>query len=243
MKAVTIMSLEDVLRVMEKDTRDVRNPEKYYFWIFGTPSETGTWGYRVEGHHLSQTFTIANGKVMAAPSFYGTNPAEIREGPRTGLRVLGAEEDLARDLAQSLDATQKKAAIFLEKAPSDIVTSNKRKAEIAGAPAGISATKLNAAQFAKLNAVLDEYIQQPARAARGAPQRPGEKSGQEHLLRVGGRPQPQRAALLPHAVRHLPDRVRQHAKRRQPRPFGLRDFSGDFGADLLQAHYDTSHKK
>src|SRR5262245_47981782 len=32
-KAVTIMSLEDVLRVMEKDTRDVRNPEKYYFWI------------------------------------------------------------------------------------------------------------------------------------------------------------------------------------------------------------------
>jgi len=79
------------LRVMEKDTRDVRNPEKYYFWIFGTPSETGTWGYRVEGHHLSQTFTIANGKVMAAPSFYGTNPAEIREGPRTGLRVLGAE--------------------------------------------------------------------------------------------------------------------------------------------------------
>src|SRR5262245_17704833 len=33
-KAVTIMSLEDVLRIQEKDTKDVRNPEKYYFWIF-----------------------------------------------------------------------------------------------------------------------------------------------------------------------------------------------------------------
>src|SRR5262245_43565053 len=143
MKAITIMSLEDVLRIIEKDTRDVRNPEKYYFWIFGTPSDTGTWGYRVEGHHLSQTFTVANGKVMASPSFYGTNPAEVREGPRAGLRVLGAEEDLARDLVQSLDAAQKKTAIFLEKAPNDIVTSNKRKAEIEGTPAGISASKLN----------------------------------------------------------------------------------------------------
>ena len=43
MKAVTIMSLEDVLRIMEKDSGERRNPEKYYFSIFGTPSDTGTW--------------------------------------------------------------------------------------------------------------------------------------------------------------------------------------------------------
>ena len=43
-KAVTIMSLEDVLRMMEKDSGERRNPEKYYFSIFGTPSETGVWG-------------------------------------------------------------------------------------------------------------------------------------------------------------------------------------------------------
>jgi len=52
MKAVTIMSLEDVLRILEKDSGERRNPEKYYFSIFGTPSDTGAWGYRVEGHHL-----------------------------------------------------------------------------------------------------------------------------------------------------------------------------------------------
>src|ERR1022692_5194845 len=56
-KAVTIMSLEDVLREMEKDSGERRNPEKYYFSIFGTPSDTGTWGYRVEGHHVSQNYT------------------------------------------------------------------------------------------------------------------------------------------------------------------------------------------
>src|SRR3954451_18937750 len=57
MKAVTIMSLEDVLKVMEKDSGERRNPEKYYFSIFGAPAEDGTWGYRVEGHHVSQNFT------------------------------------------------------------------------------------------------------------------------------------------------------------------------------------------
>src|SRR5437764_7458890 len=68
-KAVTIMSLEDVLRAMEKDDGERRNPEKYYFTIFGTPSETGTWGYRVEGHHLSQNYTVNAGRVVDAPSF------------------------------------------------------------------------------------------------------------------------------------------------------------------------------
>jgi len=53
-KAVTIMSLEEVLRAMEGDAGEHRNPEKYYFSIFGTPSDSGIWGYRVEGHHVSQ---------------------------------------------------------------------------------------------------------------------------------------------------------------------------------------------
>ena len=136
----------------------MRDPEKYYLWIFGTPSETGTWGFRLEGHHLSQTFTVANGKVMAAPSFYGTNPAEIREGPRTGLRVLGAEEDLGRELVAVARRGAEEGRDLRGEGAHDIVTGNKRKAEIEGAPVGISATKLNGAQFAKLNAVIDEYI-------------------------------------------------------------------------------------
>jgi hypothetical protein len=106
------MSLEDVLRILEKDSGERRNPEKYYFSIFGEPSDNGVWGYRVEGHHLSLNFTVANGKVVGSPNFLGANPAEVREGPRKGLRVLHAEEDLARALLQSLTADQKKVAIM-----------------------------------------------------------------------------------------------------------------------------------
>ena len=43
-KAVTIMSLEDVLKVLENDNGEHRDPEKCYFTVFGTPSDTGTWG-------------------------------------------------------------------------------------------------------------------------------------------------------------------------------------------------------
>ena len=88
-KAVTIMSLEDVLRVMENDSGERRNPEKYHFPMFGTPSDAGTWGWRVEGHHLSQNYTVANGQVVDAPSFFGSNPAEVRAGSAPGTAHAG----------------------------------------------------------------------------------------------------------------------------------------------------------
>ena len=68
--AVTIMSLEAILRDQEKGGAMVRNPEWYFFTIFGTPSKTGQWGWRVEGHHLSLNFTVDKSKVLAAtPAF------------------------------------------------------------------------------------------------------------------------------------------------------------------------------
>ena len=53
--------------------------------IFGTPSSKATWGWRVEGHHVSLHFTVVNGTLVAtSPSFFGSNPAEVREGPKEG---------------------------------------------------------------------------------------------------------------------------------------------------------------
>src|SRR5208337_4761760 len=97
-KAVEIMSLDEVLRVLENGTGPVRDPELYFFTIFGEPSENGVWGYRVEGHHISQNYTVVNGKVAGSPSFFGANPAEVKTGPRQGLRVLAREDDLGTEL-------------------------------------------------------------------------------------------------------------------------------------------------
>ena len=69
----------------------VRDPEQYYFSVFGTPSSKANWGWRVEGHHVSLQFTVVNGTLVASsPFFFGSNPAEVLEGPQKGLRILGA---------------------------------------------------------------------------------------------------------------------------------------------------------
>ena len=53
-KATTVMKLESVLRELEgPDSIMKRDPELYYITIFGTPAMTGTWRWRLEGHHLS----------------------------------------------------------------------------------------------------------------------------------------------------------------------------------------------
>ena len=127
-KATTIISLENVLKEIEKGTGPVRDPEMYFISVFGEPSASGKWGWRFEGHHLAFNFTVVNGKMVATtPAFMGANPAEVREGPRKGLRALGSEEDLARALVQALTEQQRAVAIFDKTAPKDIITMNSQK--------------------------------------------------------------------------------------------------------------------
>jgi hypothetical protein len=153
-RATTIMSLEAILHELEKNGRMVRNPEWYFFTIFGTPSKTGKWGWRVEGHHLSLNFVVDAGKVTSAtPAFFGANPATVKDGPRKGLRTLPEAEDLARDLFKLLNDDQKKVAYqkknFLEikESPDSGV----------GDPQGLAASKMNAKQQGVLLKLLQSY--------------------------------------------------------------------------------------
>ena len=58
---------------------------------------------RWEGHHVSLHWTLVNGMAIATtPQFFGSNPAEVRDGPKKGTRVLHAEEDLGRALVTAL---------------------------------------------------------------------------------------------------------------------------------------------
>jgi hypothetical protein len=107
-KSTTIMKLEAVLREIETLNWLGRDPEKYYFSFFGLPSLTGTWGWRVEGHHLSLNFTIVQGQLFAtAPRFLGANPAKVAAGELSGVRTLAGEEDLARKILSALDPEQR----------------------------------------------------------------------------------------------------------------------------------------
>src|SRR5205809_157621 len=79
--ATSIMDLETILGDLEQRTnsaerRIARDPELYFFSVFGAPSARDAWGWRVEGHHISLNFTVAGGAAVAStPSFFGSNPA------------------------------------------------------------------------------------------------------------------------------------------------------------------------
>jgi hypothetical protein len=233
-----IMQLEIILRAIEKNDR--RDPEGYFFSVFGTPSSTGAWGWRVEGHHVSLRFTVVKGAAVAsAPAFLGTNPAEVRDGEKKGLRLLGAHEDAARALLESLDASQRTSAIVNAVAPNDILTTNKNDITPLEAT-GVSYSALAPKQRQLLMQIIDTYtsimeadIASERRAAL-------EKAGLDKIL---------------FAWAGETERAKKHYYRIQGPTFLVeydntqndgnhvhsvwRDFNGDFGRDILREHLKT----
>jgi hypothetical protein len=241
-KAMSIMSLEAVLAELEKNKvgGNVRDPERYFFTIFGKPGGTDPWGWRVEGHHLSLNFTAAGDAAPAmTPSFFGTNPGEVREGPRTGTRILGTEEELGRTLVKVLSDDQRKEAIILAEAPKEIIDIPGRNDT---KPQGIAQNKLTPEQSAMLVKLIKEYLFRCRPDVAAEDWTRIEKAGLDKLYFAwaGGL-----------------DRGQPHYYRVQGGNFVLeydntqneanhvhslwRDFDHDFGADLLGEHYKTTH--
>jgi Protein of unknown function (DUF3500) len=153
--ATTIMSLESILHQLEKKGRMVRDPEWYFFTVFGTPSKTGKWGWRVEGHHLSLNFTMEGSQVVAStPTFFGANPADVKSGPKKGLRILARAEDLAIKLLNALDEDQKKIA-YQPKVLPEIKENTPRPNP--GPPHGLPAAKMTDSQREILLELLHTY--------------------------------------------------------------------------------------
>jgi hypothetical protein len=167
LKATTIMSLEQILKELEEGRGPTRDPELYFLTLFGSPSDRGKWGWRVEGHHLSLNFALEDGKITAAtPVFFGANPAEVRLGPRMGLRTLAEREDRALRLLQSLDASQQKSVLFSPEAPRDIRAANTPQPPT-DAALGVSNAELNGDQKAMLRALIESYAEDmPAEVAQ-----------------------------------------------------------------------------
>jgi hypothetical protein len=157
LKATTIMSLESILAELEKGKAMVRNPDWYFFTVFGAPSKAGKWGWRVEGHHLSLNFTLDGGKIVAAtPAFFGANPAVVKAGPRKGLRTLPEAEEPVRTLIKSLDADQRKLA-FRDK-PFPEIEEGRPKARV-GDPVGLPGEKMTEAQRKALLKLIEGYAE------------------------------------------------------------------------------------
>jgi hypothetical protein len=236
-KVVNILELEIVLRELEMFGL-MRDPEKYHLSIYGAPDARKAWSWRFEGHHLSLHFTLAGDRAVATtPSFLGANPAEVREGPRKGLRVLAEEEDSARALLASLDEGQRREAVFSAQTYGDIVTRNADKVA-ALETAGIPASRFSTVQRDLLLKLIETYANtfEPAlAAARMARVRKGgveairygwagsTRRGQPHYYRIQGPLFLIEYDASQNGGHHI------HTV--------WRDFDGDFGRDLLREHH------
>lgn len=168
LKATTIMSLEEILRVQEHGTGPVRDPELYFVSVFGNPDDHREWGWRVEGHHLSLNYTLRDGKVVSAtPFMFGSNPAEVHTGSRKGLRNLADIEAPANKLLLSLTDEQRKEAIVSLEVPDVTTTPNSAQTQPTS-PEGISSEKLDLRQRETITRLVHAYYENfpaPIRAA------------------------------------------------------------------------------
>ncbi len=245
-KARAIINLESILGEIENtngDGRLKRDPEYYFFTVFGDPTGNGAWGWRAEGHHVSLNFTVVNRELISPnPFFFGSNPAEVPHGEKKGLRVLFAEEDLARQLLASFTPYQKTHAVINPEAPPDILTRNAPKVEF-DTVEGIALETMQTYQRELLIQLIHEYIDRlPDEVAQIERRKLHESSLNDiHFAWAGGEERG-----MPHYYRlHSPfffveyDNTQNNANHIHS---VWRHIEDDFGADLLRLHYHkTDH--
>ncbi len=237
-----IMELEGTLRELEQAAGSPwaarRDPGLYYLTLFGHPGSAQPWGWRFEGHHLSVNATALgpHGEIVA-PVFMGANPARVPSGPQQGLRLLGAEEDLAFDLLDMLDARQRARATIATQTTGDIHTRND-PAVVPMAMAGLPGAGMTSVQQRQLRQLLELYAgrmaddvaqQQLGRIEKAGFERlhfgwaGAHRRGEPHYYRIHG------PTVLVEYDNTQNDANHIHTV--------WRDIENDFGGDLLQKHY------
>ncbi|MEE2990386.1 MAG: DUF3500 domain-containing protein [Planctomycetota bacterium] len=162
-KATMIMAMEGVLRELEKANpgRFARDPELYYFTIFGDPSTESRWGLSIEGHHMSLNFVIHEGEVVSStPTVLCANPTIIPDdlaGSPKGTRVLAVEELLAFELLDSLEGDHRSTAVIDEQAPREVRAAGEAQPPQEDA-VGLAAGEMDEQQQAILRALLSSYL-------------------------------------------------------------------------------------
>ena len=242
--AQQIMEVEGILGVLvEGAGRDfARDQGEYFISVFGTPSTTGTWGWRWEGHHLSLHFTVVEGDAtVSTPTFLGANPASVPDGPRKGLRAMHEQEDTARELLASLDADQRRVAIFSDVAPGNILTGAEMVVDPLE-PVGVRGADLGPSQRDRLMAIIESYISvmsydiaelRRAEVREGGLDEVtfawagGTERGEVAYYRVQG------PNFLIEYDNTMEDPNHIHA--------AFRDFDGDLGRDVLREHLEQDH--
>jgi hypothetical protein len=244
-KATEIIELENILREVEgREASDTyRDPLNYSFTIFGTPSSSIPWGWRLEGHHITLNFSSVNSSLASStPSFFGSNPAIVPRGVEKGKQILKMETELGFALINSLSPDQLKKARFSDTAPSDIITSNDRYAKQLS-PKGLAYGEMDGTQKKQFMELLDVYVKNYAFGFSSKFLDKIEKAGIENLSFAWA------GSLKPGAGHYYRiqgpmllieyDNTQNNANHVHSI---VRDLTNDFAEDILKEHYQKEHQ-
>jgi hypothetical protein len=191
--------------------------------------------------------TLHGGKIIAStPLFMGANPHRVMSGPFEGMRVLGAEEDMALNLVKSLNQEQLKVAVIAAEAPSDIITSAERRVNPL-TPEGLPVSSMSPEQAKILFELVQEYVyrvrplfaEQDINAIKETVANSPDKitfawAGEMEIGKGGNYYRIQGPTFLLEYDNTQNNNNHSHTV--------WRDFDGDFGEDILKKHYEENHQ-
>ena len=242
------------------------DPERYCFRIFGDPGGNEPWGWQLAGHHVSLNFTVAGDYVSPTPCMLGSAPASfgalapLEHEEADGyafVHSLSDEQrakaviwhrpppDFATRLVPRIGEVELPDHVF-EPEPDYRITDEERKtlAYVRSGPRGIGGADLTAEQLyalvdlvarfagrlpkdvaeAEMRRVDDAGVENLWFAWAGATERPAQPGeAARHYFRVQG------PGLLIEHDNTQSNGNHVHSVWRVP--------GGDFGDDLLAAHY------
>lgn len=245
-KSMKIIKLESVLRELEgRPVNDrYRDPQNYRFVFFGNPAAGKAWCCRIEGHHLSFTFSFIGDRFLSGtPGFMGSNPAHFIS-PATSQTILWEETTGAFDLLHSFSNDQLAKAVEETQVPFDILTANHKTANISERK-GISFAAMNKEQQQIFIRLVRVYIDRYTRLFASQMMQEVISAGLNNLIFtwIGAK---EKAPGSPYYYRIQGptlviefDNAQNNANHIHT---VIRDLKNDFGGDLLQEHYRNHHQ-
>jgi uncharacterized protein DUF3500 len=243
-----IVALESILGAIEREQGragwERRDPELYWFAVFGDPATSGPWSWRIGGHHIAISMTVMDGRVVGStPSFLGANPAVVPSGPSTGAGVLTGEEGLARELLLGLSPAARAIAVVDPVAPPDILSGHGARADPRNVPVGIRYDELEGAGRAKLERLIRYYLGRAAdEVAAGDWKRITGLGLDAITFAWAGPTEPGRGHY--YAVRGERFLIEYDNTQNGANHIHAvwRDLENDWGEDALGAHYRSAHR-
>lgn len=245
-KISDIIQLENVLKVIENQAAgsDYRDPGKYFLSIFGTPKTKEIWGWRFEGHHISFNFSVADKKLVAGtPSFLGSNPAVVKDGPQKGKEVLKEETEKGFALLHALSKQELEKAMIDDTAPGEIITGASRKAMIEH-PAGIAYNELSEANRQLFTQLLELYIHRYSKLFADEMLHDIKKAGLNNLrFAWAGVSDPGQGKAYYYRIQGPTIIIEYDNSQNNANHIHtvIRDLNNDFGGDMLLQHYKAAH--